>query len=80
LAEFEDVVCHSKVLPPVGTDVEHHIRTSGSWNIIGISINCAGVLVNVGRLRVYYSLLNKLSNALVSRKFCEWHNTYFLFL
>jgi hypothetical protein len=29
LAEFEDVVCPSKVLPPVGTDVEHHIRTSG---------------------------------------------------
>jgi hypothetical protein len=30
LAEFEDVVCPSKVLPPFGTDVEHHIRTSGS--------------------------------------------------
>ena len=29
LAEFEDVVCPSKVLPPVGTDVEHHIKTSG---------------------------------------------------
>jgi hypothetical protein len=28
-AEFEDVVCPSKVLPPVGTDVEHRIRTSG---------------------------------------------------
>ncbi len=26
LAEFEDVVCPSKVLPPVGTDVEHHIK------------------------------------------------------
>jgi hypothetical protein len=29
LAEFEDVVCPSKVLPPVGTDVEHHIKTYG---------------------------------------------------
>ncbi len=29
LAEFEDVVCPSKVLPLVGTDVEHHIKTSG---------------------------------------------------
>jgi hypothetical protein len=29
LAEFEDVVCPSKVLPPVGTDVEHHVKTSG---------------------------------------------------
>jgi hypothetical protein len=29
LAEFEDVVCPSKVLPSVGTDVEHHIKTSG---------------------------------------------------
>jgi hypothetical protein len=29
LAEFEDVVCPSKVLPPVGTDVEHHIKTTG---------------------------------------------------
>jgi hypothetical protein len=29
LAEFEDVVCPSKVLPPVGRDVEHHIKTSG---------------------------------------------------
>jgi hypothetical protein len=29
LAEFEDVVCAFKILPPVGTDVEHHIKTSG---------------------------------------------------
>jgi hypothetical protein len=29
LAEFEDMVCPSKVLPAVGTDVEHHIKTSG---------------------------------------------------
>ncbi len=29
LAEFEDVVCLSKILPPVGMDVEHHIKTSG---------------------------------------------------
>ncbi len=29
LAEFKDVVCPSKILPPVGTDVEHHIKTSG---------------------------------------------------
>ncbi len=29
LAEFEDVVYPSKVLPPVGPDVEHHIKTSG---------------------------------------------------
>jgi hypothetical protein len=29
LAEFEDVVCPSKVLLPVGTDVENHIKISG---------------------------------------------------
>jgi hypothetical protein len=29
LAEFDDVACPSKVLPPVGTDVEHPIKTSG---------------------------------------------------
>ena len=29
LAEFEDEVCPSKVLPPIGTDVEHNIKTTG---------------------------------------------------
>jgi hypothetical protein len=29
LEEFANVVCASKVLPPVGADVEHHIETTG---------------------------------------------------
>ena len=29
LEEFADVVCASKVLPPVGSDVEHHIKMTG---------------------------------------------------
>ncbi len=29
LEEFGDVVCASKVLPPMGSDVEHHIKMTG---------------------------------------------------
>ncbi len=29
LEEFADVVCASKVLPPMGADIEHHIKTTG---------------------------------------------------